>query len=96
MYLIITCSFSVLISINLICIENEEDTLNNQPDQDSSTILNECKSDAGISKRRPSLAQKMTSNLRRLSGAAELKIDMSDPVTANNPKYCHKKIKVNI
>lgn len=76
-----------------IFAENEEDTLHNQVDQDSSTILNECKRDA--SKRRPSLAQKMTSNLRRLSGATELKIDITDPITANNPKYCNKKIKVS-
>lgn len=74
--------------------ENEEDTLNNQVDQDSSTILNECKRDA--SKRRPSLAQKMTSNLRRLSGATELKIDINDSISANNSKYCNKKIKVGI
>lgn len=73
--------------------ENEEDTLNNQVDQDSSTILNECKRDA--SKRRPSLAQKMTSNLRRLSGATELKIDINDSISANNSKYCNKKIKVD-
>lgn len=73
--------------------ENEEDTLNNQVDQDSSTILNECKRDT--SKRRPSLAQKMTSNLRRLSGATELKIDINDSITPNNPKYCNKKIKVS-
>lgn len=72
--------------------ENEDDTLNNQVDQDSSTILNECKRDA--SKRRPSLAQKMTSNLRRLSGATELKIDINDSISANNSKYCNKKIKV--
>lgn len=71
--------------------ENEEDALNNQAD--SSTILNECKSDAGIGKRRPSLAQKMTSNLRRLSGAAELKIDIGDHMS--NPRYCNKKIKVS-
>lgn len=80
----------------LICsqfTENEEDTLNNQVDQDSSTILNECKRDA--SKRRPSLAQKMTSNLRRLSGATELKIDINDSIAPNNPKYCNKKIKVS-
>lgn len=76
-----------------IFTENEEDTLNNQADQDSSTILNECKRDA--SKRRPSLAQKMTSNLRRLSGAAELKIDINDSITSNNSKYCNKKIKVS-
>lgn len=76
---------------NSISIENEEDTLHNQVDQDSSTILNECKRDP--SKRRPSLAQKMTSNLRRLSGATELKIDINDSVAANNPKY-NKKIKV--
>lgn len=74
--------------------ENEEDTLHNQPDRESATIINECKKDAS-SKRRPSLAQKMTSNLRRLSGAAELKIDINDPITANNSKYCNKKIKVN-
>lgn len=74
--------------------ENEDDTLNNQVDQDSSTILNECKRDA--SKRRPSLAQKMTSNLRRLSGATELKIDINDSISANNSKYCNKKIKVGI
>ena len=62
-------------------------------DQDSSTILNECRRDA--SKRRPSLAQKMTSNLRRLSGATELKIDINDSISANNSKYCNKKIKVS-
>lgn len=74
--------------------ENEEDALHNQLDQeDSSTILNECKRD--VSRRRSSLAQKMTSNLRRLSGATELKIDMNDPIAANNPKYCNKKIKVS-
>lgn len=61
-------------------------------DQDSSTILNECKKEP-ISKRRLSLAQKMTSNLRRLSGAADVKIDMTDPMNSN--KYCNKKIKVN-
>lgn len=38
----------------------------------------------------------MTSNLRRLSGAADLKIDIGDPMNANNSKYCNKKIKVNI
>lgn len=57
-------------------------------------IINECKKDANISKRRPSLAQKMTSNLRRLSGATDLKIDINDPITVNNPKY-NKKIKVS-
>lgn len=45
-------------------------------------------------KRRASLAQKVTSNLRRLSGTADLKIDINDPVNANNPKHCDKKIKV--
>lgn len=75
-------------------VENEEDTLHNEPDQDSSTILNECKKDP-CSKRRPSLAQKMSSNLRRLSGAAELKIDITDPVHGSNSKYCNKKIKVH-
>lgn len=74
-----------------IFTENEEDALHNQVDQDSSTILNECKRDAS----RRSLAQKMTTNLRRLSGATELKIDMNDPIAANNPKYCNKKIKVS-
>lgn len=73
-------------------IENEDETLNDQAEQDLSIIINECKKDA--SKRRPSLAQKMTSNLRRLSGAADLKIDINDPITSNNPKY-NKKIKVN-
>lgn len=37
----------------------------------------------------------MTSNLRRLSGAADLKIDITDPMNASNSKYCNKKIKVN-
>lgn len=77
-----------------LSLENDDDTLHNPAELDSSTILNECKKDLN-SKRRPSLAQKMTSNLRRLSGAPELKIDMGDPMNANNSKYCNKKIKVN-
>ena len=51
-------------------------------------------SDSGKN-RRTSLAKKMTSNLRRLSNAADLKIDMSDAPPATT-KYCNKKIKVNI
>lgn len=92
-FLFLSLSFSLLFC-PLPFAENEDDTLNNQVDQDSSTILNECKRDA--SKRRPSLAQKMTSNLRRLSGATELKIDINDSISANNSKYCNKKIKVSI
>lgn len=95
--LVFSCFFLLLFFLCLVVVpfaENEEDTLNNQVDQDSSTILNECKRDA--SKRRPSLAQKMTSNLRRLSGATELKIDIHDSISANNSKYCNKKIKVGI
>lgn len=88
----ITLMTMMMMAVDIV--ENEEDTLHNQPDQDSSTILNECKKDAS-SKRRPSLAQKMTSNLRRLSGATELKIDINDPITTHNPKFCNKKIKVN-
>lgn len=41
------------------------------------------------------MAQKVTSNLRRLSGATDLKIDINDPVNANNPKHGDKKIKVS-
>lgn len=75
--------------------ENEEDNASHspEPDHETNVILGECKKDAG--KRRASLAAKMTSNLRRLSGAADLKIDINDPVTSNNPKICHKKIKVS-
>lgn len=73
--------------------ENEDDTTQTMADHESSTILNECKKDAGRN-RRPSLAQKMTSNLRRFSGAADVKIDMNDPTSTTNSKYCNKKIKV--
>lgn len=45
-------------------------------------------------KRRASLAQKMTTNLRRLSGAGDLKIDITEPSPQTNPKFCNKKIKV--
>lgn len=75
-------------------LENEEDNDGSQsPEREASAFLEECKKDAG--KRRASLAAKMTSNLRRLSGAADLKIDINDPVSSNNPKYCNKKIKVS-
>lgn len=87
-------TFLLLSLIIIYSLENEEDTLHNPTELDSTTILNECKKDLN-SKRRPSLAQKMTSNLRRLSGAADLKIDIGDPMNANNSKYCNKKIKVN-
>lgn len=86
--------FHALIILHSQSSENEDDTLHNPTELDSSTILNECKKDLS-SKRRPSLAQKMTSNLRRLSGAADLKIDINDPQNANNSKYCNKKIKVS-
>lgn len=74
-------------------IENEEDTLPKDPEQ--GVFLNKTKKDD--CKRRPSLAQKMTSNLRRFSGAQnnEHKIDISEPSPTNNPKFCHKKIKVS-
>lgn len=94
--------------VNVVQSENEDDTtsIHNQ-DQDAS-ILNECKKDGSnggsaggagggggsYGKRRASLAQKVTSNLRRLSGAADLKIDITDSVNTNNPKLCDKKIKV--
>lgn len=73
-------------------LENDEDNASPSPEREASTFLDECKKDAG--KRRASLAAKMTSNLRRLSGAADLKIDISDPVSSSNSKYCNKKIKV--
>lgn len=40
----------------------------------------------------------MTSNLRRFSGAQnnEHKIDISEASPTNNPKFCHKKIKVSL
>lgn len=74
-------------------IESEEDTL--PKDLEQGVFLNKKKKDD--CKRRPSLAQKMTSNLRRFSGAqnAEHKIDISEPSPTNNPKFCHKKIKVS-
>lgn len=49
----------------------------------------------GSGKRRFSLAQKMTSNLRRLSGAPELKIDITEASPVNNSKFLNKKIKVS-
>lgn len=72
--------------------ENNEDNASHSSEREGNAFLDECKKDA--SKRRASLAAKMTSNLRRLSGAAELKIDITDSVSSNNPKYCNKKIKV--
>lgn len=74
-------------------IESEEDTL--PKDLEQGVFLNKSKNDD--CKRRPSLAQKMTSNLRRFSGVqnAEHKIDISEPSPTNNPKFCHKKIKVS-
>lgn len=88
----IACHPFIIISLEILFAENEDDSLNDDNEQESSIIINECKKDASISKRRPSLAQKMTSNLRRLSGAADLKIDINDPIAVNNP---NKKIKVS-
>ncbi len=77
--------------------ESEEDTLPKElpKDLEQGMFLNRSKKDD--CKRRPSLAQKMTSNLRRFSGAqnTEHKIDISEPSPTNNPKFCHKKIKVS-
>lgn len=84
------CVFSSIIYY----IENEDENASHSPDREGNAFLDECKKDVG--KRRASLAAKMTSNLRRLSGAAELKIDINDPVSSNNPKYCNKKIKVSV
>lgn len=72
--------------------ENDEDNASHSPDREANVFLGDCKKDA--SKRRASLAAKMTSNLRRLSGATDLKVDINDPVSTNNPKFCNKKIKV--
>lgn len=70
-------------------VESEEDTLPKD--------LEQGRGKKDDTKRRPSLAQKMTSNLRRFSGVqnAEHKIDISEPSPTNNPKFCHKKIKVS-
>lgn len=72
--------------------ENEEDNASHSPDHEAHVFLGDYRKDAG--KRRGSLAAKMTSNLRRLSGAPDLKVDINDPVSSNNQKYCNKKIKV--
>lgn len=51
----------------------------------------------GGGRRRFSLAQKMSSNLRRLSGAVpELKIDITEASPVHNPKFVTKKIKVRV
>lgn len=60
-----------------------------------STTGTGCGSVINTGKRRFSLAQKMTSNLRRLSGAPELKIDINEASPINNPKFLNKKIKVS-
>lgn len=85
-----------MISTTSQFLENEEDQESaHNPDEEASVMLDDCKKDNG--KRRASLAQKMTSNLRRLSGAAELKIDINDPISSSsNQKFCHKKIKVSV
>lgn len=85
----------IIIIINIIetKLEGEEDTLPTTvtTDPEQGVISNKPKKDD--CKRRPSLAQKMTSNLRRFSGAqnTEHKIDISEP----SPKFGHKKIKVS-
>lgn len=84
-----------VLSAIIYCIENEEDNASHSPDREGNAFLDEC-SKKDVGKRRASLAAKMTSNLRRLSGAAELKIDINDPVSSHNPKYCNKKIKVSV
>lgn len=73
-------------------LENEDEQTH--PDQEESNAILTGGNSEKNGKRRASLAQKMTSNLRRLSGAADLKIDITEPSPPSNPKFCNKKIKV--